>query len=216
MSAGRDAGQFGEDGRKLFAGAADFIWASGDRESLIAEGPIEVALAGRSNVGKSSLINALAGRKALARTSVTPGRTQELVFFDIGGRFRLVDMPGYGYAEAPKDKVAAWTKLIFDYLRGRSTLARVFLLIDARRGVKDVDDGVMDALDKAAVPYQIVLTKCDQIAGKAREELVAATRSRVAKRPAAHPVVMATSAHKGEGIPELRASVAQLLAERGA
>jgi GTP-binding protein len=207
---------FIEEGRKLFAGAADFIWASPDKENLIPEGPLEIAFAGRSNVGKSSLINALTNRKTLARTSVTPGRTQELIFFDIAGRFRLVDMPGYGYAEAPKEKVAAWTKLIFDYLRGRSTLARVFLLIDARRGAKDVDDQVMQALDKAAVAYQIVLTKSDQISAKALEELIAATQKRIAKRPAAYPVIAATSSEKGAGIAELRATVAQLLSERGA
>ncbi len=205
-----------EDGRKLFAGTADFLWASGDKDNLIPEGPIEIALTGRSNVGKSSLINALTNRKALARTSVTPGRTQELVFFDINNRFRLVDMPGYGYAEAPKEKVAAWTKLIFDYLRGRSTLARVLLLIDARRGAKEVDDQVMDALDKAAVSYQIVLTKCDQISGKELEALIAATQKRIAKRPAAFPQIIATSSLKGAGIPELRAAVAQLLSDRGA
>lgn len=205
-----------EEGRKLFAGAADFVWASPDKNNLIPEGPIEIAFTGRSNVGKSSLINALTGRKALARTSITPGRTQELVFFDIGDRFRLVDMPGYGYAEAPKDKVAAWTKLIFDYLRGRSTLARVLLLIDARRGPKEVDDQVMDTLDKSAVGYQIVVTKSDQISEKALGELIAAIRSRVAKRPAAFPVIIATSSLKGTGIPELRASIVQLLKERGA
>ncbi|MBN9060993.1 MAG: YihA family ribosome biogenesis GTP-binding protein [Rhizobiales bacterium 65-9] len=205
-----------EEGRKLFAGEADFIWASPDKNNLMPEGPIEVAFTGRSNVGKSSLINALTGRKALARTSVTPGRTQELVFFDIGGRFRLVDMPGYGYAEAPKEKVAAWTSLIFDYLRGRSTLARVLLLIDARRGPKEVDDQVMDTLDKSAVPYQIVFTKADQISPAALAELTAATQSRVARRPAAFPTIVATSSVKGTGIPELRAAIAQLLKERGA
>ncbi|WP_342359276.1 ribosome biogenesis GTP-binding protein YihA/YsxC [Terrarubrum flagellatum] len=205
-----------EEGRKLFAGAADFVWASPDKKNLIPEGPVEIAFTGRSNVGKSSLINALTGRKSLARTSVTPGRTQELVFFDIGGRFRLVDMPGYGFAEAPKEKVAAWTKLIFDYLRGRSTLARVLLLIDARRGLKEVDDQVMDTLDKAAVPYQLVLTKSDQISAKTLEELMATIRSRIAKRPAAFPTIVATSSLKGFGIPELRAGVAQLLEERGA
>jgi GTP-binding protein len=205
-----------EAGRKLFAGEADFIWAASSVDSLIPEGPLEIAFTGRSNVGKSSLINALTGRKALARTSVTPGRTQELVFFDIGGRFRLVDMPGYGYAEAPKEKVAAWTSLIFDYLRGRSTLARVLLLIDARRGPKDADDAVMNTLDKAAVPYQIVLTKCDEISAAARDDLMAAIRSRIARRPAAFPVIAATSSAKGDGVPDLRASIAQLLDERGA
>lgn len=205
-----------EEGRKLFAGEADFIWASPDKNNLIPEGPIEIAFTGRSNVGKSSLINALTGRKALARTSVTPGRTQELVFFDIAKRFRLVDMPGYGYAEAPKDKVAAWTKLIFDYLRGRSTLARVLLLIDARRGLKPVDEQVMDTLDKSAVAYQVVLTKSDQIAAKALDELTDAIAKRIAKRPAAFPTIIATSSLKGTGIPELRAGIVQLLKERGA
>jgi len=154
-----------EQGRKLFAGDWQFIWASPSIETLPPEAGLEVAFAGRSNVGKSSLINALTGRNALARTSHTPGRTQELIFFEgpDGAGFRLVDMPGYGYASAPKAKVASWTALIHKFLQGRSTLARVYLLVDARHGIKDIDLDVLKTLDKAAVSYQVVLTKADQV-----------------------------------------------------
>src|ERR1700723_3298897 len=152
-----------ERGRRLFAGDWSFLSAASSVDSLPRPGGLEIAFAGRSNVGKSSLINALTGRKALARTSNTPGRTQELIFFRGADRLMLVDMPGYGYAATAKSKVAAWTRLIHDYLRGRATLARVYVLIDARHGLKDTDDSILDALGKAAVSHEIVLTKCDQV-----------------------------------------------------
>jgi GTP-binding protein len=206
-----------EAGRKLFAGDWQFVWASPSIETLPPMAALEVAFAGRSNVGKSSLINALTGRSALARTSNTPGRTQELIFFarsDDAG-LRLVDMPGYGYASAPKTKVASWTALIHKFLQGRSSLARVYVLIDARHGLKDVDSDVFKTLDKAAVSYQVVLTKADQVKPSeltARTDEVAVA---LAKHPAAFPHVVATSSRSGDGIPELRAAMAQLLEERG-
>ena len=166
---------------------------------------VEIAFAGRSNVGKSSLINALTGRNALARTSHTPGRTQELNFFDIGSRFHLVDMPGYGYAAVQKEKVRAWTQLIHDYLRGRQCLARVYVLIDARHGIKPVDEGVLETLDKAAVSYQIVLTKADELKKGEIEKRLAETAETIARRAAAFPAIQPTSSRTGLGIPELRA-----------
>jgi len=203
-----------EAGRRLFAGEWNFLSAASSLESLPPMAGLEIAFAGRSNVGKSSLINALTGRKALARTSNTPGRTQELIFFRGADRLVLVDMPGYGYAATAKSKVAAWTRLIHDYLRGRSTLARVYVLIDARHGLKDTDDAVLDVLGKAAVSHEIVLTKCDQVSdaelGKRIEEVTAAIR----KRPAAFPDLIATSSHSGTGMEQLRAAIARLLAER--
>lgn len=180
------------------------------------QGPPEIAFAGRSNVGKSSLINALVGQNGLARTSNTPGRTQELNYFVPDGfsgaaddlpPMALVDMPGYGYASAPKDKVEAWTKLIFDYLRGRATLKRVYVLIDARHGLKANDEEVLTLLDKAAVSYQLVLTKIDKIKPGEAVKLIEATGQRIRKRPAAFPVVLATSSEKGGGIEELRAAI---------
>ena len=210
-----DLAPFLEPGRKLFAGNAEFIWAAVSLKSLPPMDKIEIAFAGRSNVGKSSLINALTGRNTLARTSHTPGRTQQLNFFDIGGRFNLIDMPGYGYAAVSKEKVAAWTKLIYDYLRGRASLARVFVLIDSRHGFKPVDEDVLKSLDVAAVSYQIVLTKIDELKAAEREAMIAQVSAQIARRPAAYPDVLSTSSRKGLGIPELRASIARLMAERG-
>jgi GTP-binding protein len=176
---------------------------------------VEIAFAGRSNVGKSSLINALTGRKSLARTSRTPGRTQELIFFTAGGSLCLVDMPGYGYAAAAKSKVAAWTALIEAYLRGRSNLARVYLLVDARHGLKPTDDPAFDALGQSAVSHQIVLTKCDEVKPAVLAGRINEVETALAKRPAAFPAVLATSSREGTGIGELRAAIARLLAERG-
>ena len=205
-----------EDGRKLFAGEAGFIWAGTAVTALPPMATVEIAFAGRSNVGKSSLVNALTGRKTLARTSHTPGRTQQLNFFDIGGRFTLVDMPGYGYAAVAKEKVKAWTGLIHDYLRGRANLARVFVLVDARHGFKPIDMTVMDTLDKSAVSYQIVLTKADELKKSEVDARLAGISAGIARRPAAFPEILLTSSRTGAGIPELRAAVARLLAERGA
>jgi GTP-binding protein len=203
-----------EAGRLLFAQAWQFATAAVSLDSLPKPRGIEIAFAGRSNVGKSSLINALTGRNALARTSHTPGRTQELVFFSGDPTLTLVDMPGYGYAAAPKDKVKAWTRLIHDYLRGRANLARVYVLIDARHGLKDADTPALDALGEAAVSHQIVLTKCDQVKTGELAERIAATELALKKRPAAFPTVIATSAREGTGMPELRAAIARLKAER--
>jgi GTP-binding protein len=205
-----------EAGRLLFAGAWDFISAAGGLDSVPPMSVPEIAFAGRSNVGKSSLINALTGRRALARTSNTPGRTQQLIFFGGPDRLVLVDMPGYGYAAAAKSKVAAWTDLIHDYLRGRATLARVYVLIDARHGLKDVDATILDTLGKAAVSHEIVLTKCDQVEEAALAARVDEVKAAVRKRPAVFPDLIATSARTGAGIDLLRAAVARLLAERGA
>jgi GTP-binding protein len=200
-------------GRRLFTIEWRFAAAAGSVDALPAMAGAEVAFAGRSNVGKSSLINALTGRNALARTSHTPGRTQELIFFAGPPHLTLVDMPGYGYAAAPKHKVKAWTELIHAYLRGRANLARVYVLIDARHGLKPPDTAVLESLDEAAVSYHIVLTKADQVrAGLAAT--IDAVGASIVRRPAAFPEIIATSAREGTGIAELRAAVARLLRER--
>ncbi|MGB6537629.1 MAG: ribosome biogenesis GTP-binding protein YihA/YsxC [Xanthobacteraceae bacterium] len=204
-----------EDGRRLFAGEWRFLCAAGSGASLpVMAGP-ELAFAGRSNVGKSSLINALTGRRALARTSNTPGRTQELIFFGgpaaAGSRLLLVDMPGYGYAAAAKNKISAWTQLVHGYVRGRTTLARVYLLLDARRGLMEADEQILAALDRSAVSYQIVLTKADHTTAVELAARLEMLNGELARRPAAYPGVLATSAHAGTGIVELRAAISRLL-----
>ena len=209
------APDWAEAGRKLFAGDCEFIFAAARSDGLPPIGPPEIAFAGRSNVGKSSLINALTGRSSLARTSRTPGRTQELIFFDLGGKARLVDMPGYGYAAVAKSKSASWGELARDYLRGRPSLARVFVLIDGRHGLKESDHATMRALDAAAISYAVVLTKGDEVKAVDRDARIAATLEALSKHVAAYPEVFLTSARAGEGIAELRAHVARLLAERG-
>lgn len=214
MTTGLDA-ELIEQGRRLFAGDWQFIWASPSIETLPPMAGLEVAFAGRSNVGKSSLINALTGRGTLARTSRTPGRTQELIFFEgpKGADVRLVDMPGYGFASAPKARIASWTSLIHDFLLGRATLARVYALIDARHGIKDIDKTVLGTLDRSAVSYQVVLTKADEVKAAEMAERIDATRTQLASHPAAFPDVLVTSSRTGDGIPELRAAMARLIGE---
>jgi GTP-binding protein len=204
-----------EAGRLLFARECRFFFASDRIDMLPPIGPVEIAFIGRSNVGKSSLMNALTGRSALARTSNTPGRTRQLNFFDLDGRLTLVDMPGYGYAEAPKHEIKRWQELIRLYLTGRPTLRRVVLLVDSRHGLKPVDKETMDALDQAAVSYQAVLTKTDKLKPDALAKAIRATAGALAKRPAAHPEILATSAETGAGIAELRARLAPLAETQG-
>ena len=194
-----------EAGRLLFAKECSFINGSMKLETIPPGGLPEIAFAGRSNVGKSSLVNALTGRKTLARASNTPGRTQQINFFDLGGRLMLVDLPGYGYAEAPKTEIRRWTDLVNKYLKGRAPLRRVCVLVDARHGLKPVDEPVMQMLDDAAVSYQVVLTKADKLRPNALADLVGETQTALLKRRAAHPQVCAVSALEGIGIPDLRA-----------
>ena len=198
-----------EAARKLFAGPIAFLKSAPTIEFLPDAVVPEVAFAGRSNVGKSSLLNALTGRQGLARTSNTPGRTQELNFFDVGNplAFRLVDMPGYGFAKAPKDMVKKWRFMVNDFLRGRDVLKRALVLIDARHGIKDVDRDILEMLDKAAVSYRMVITKADKIKASELAEVTQATADEARKRPAAHPEILVTSSETGLGIPELRAAV---------
>ena len=199
-----------EIGRKFFAGPCEFIAGAASEESLIPVSLPEIAIAGRSNVGKSSLVNALTGRKTLARTSSNPGHTQQLNFFALNERLMLVDMPGYGFAKASKSKIGAWSELIERYLRGRPTLLRVMVLIDARHGVKENDDETMSSLDKVAVPYQLVLTKADLVKPAALAQIVAGTQAAIAKHVGAFPRLHVTSAEKGSGIADLRAELAGL------
>ena len=198
-----------ERARKLFAGPIEFLKSAPKLEHLPAPTVPEIAFAGRSNVGKSSLLNALTNRKGLARASNTPGRTQELNYFEVGApaQIRLVDMPGYGFAEAPKDMVKRWRFLINDYLRGRQVLKRTLVLVDARHGLKDVDREVMTMLDKAAVSYNVVLTKADKIKASALAATLDAVRAEAAKHPASHPTLFATSSETGDGIAELRTAI---------
>ncbi len=199
-----------EHGRLLFAQTCDFVMGAAEEHQLPESALPEVAFAGRSNVGKSSLINALTGRNTLARTSNTPGRTQEVNFFNLAGKLVLVDLPGYGYARASKTEITRWNKLIRDYLRGRVNLRRVFILIDARHGLKDSDREVMVMLDEAAVVYQIVLTKADKVKRDKLATVIKNTLAQVAKSAAVHPEIIFTSSVKKNGVAELRASAAAL------
>ena len=209
----RDNEQAIEEARRIFSGPINFLLSAPSLDFIPGAEVPEVAFAGRSNVGKSSLINALTNRNSLARTSNTPGRTQELNFFNVGDpmRFRLVDMPGYGFAKAPKDMVRQWRYLVNDYLRGRPVLKRALVLIDSRHGLKDVDHTLLDMLDEAAVSYRLVLTKTDKIKASDLAAVTEKTAIEARKRPAAHPQIIATSAEKGMGLPELRAAVIESL-----
>ncbi len=199
-----------EAGRKLFAAETDFLKGVVAMSGLPPDDRAEVCFAGRSNVGKSSLINALTGRKGLARASNTPGRTQEINFFTTSNGPYLVDLPGYGYANAPLDKVQKWQRLLKSYLQGRATLRRAFVLVDHRHGIKDVDDEIMSLLDSAAVTFQVVLTKADKVKAADRDRVLTQVRGKLAKHPAAFPELVLTSSEKGDGIATLRAIIAGL------
>jgi len=201
--------ELAERARKLFAGPITFLKSAPDLRFLPDPNAPEIALAGRSNVGKSSLLNAITNRKGLARTSNTPGRTQELNFFDVGEplQLRLVDMPGYGFAEAPRDIVKRWKRVVNDFLRGRGALRRALVLVDSRHGLKDVDREMMQMLDDAAVSYHLVLTKGDKIKTSELAQVLEATRAEAARHPAAHPTIFTTSSETGSGVAELRTAI---------
>ncbi len=199
-----------ERGRKLFAGESEFIKGVVAMDGLPPDDRIEVCFAGRSNVGKSSLINALTGTKGLARASNTPGRTQEINYFSQGPELYLVDLPGYGYANAPLPVVEKWQRLLKAYLSGRATLRRAFVLIDFRHGIKAVDEEIMTLLDKSAVPFQVVLTKADKVKAKEYDQTLAQVRQKLSPHPAAYPELVLTSSEKGDGIPILRSIITTL------
>ncbi|MAM26038.1 MAG: YihA family ribosome biogenesis GTP-binding protein [Rhodobacteraceae bacterium] len=202
--------QAAEDGRLLFAGGTEFVKGVVAMDGLPDPDRLEVCFAGRSNVGKSSLINALTGRKGLARASNTPGRTQEINYFATGEELYLVDLPGYGFANAPLAVVEKWQRLLRQYLSGRQTLRRAFVLIDARHGIKKVDEEILSLLDSSAVTFQVVLTKADKVKEKDREKVLDQVRSALSRHPAAYPEILVTSSEKGWGIPTMRAIIAAL------
>ncbi len=199
-----------EEARKIFAGNCDFMWGSADLKQLPPPDFTEIAFAGRSNVGKSSLVNALTNRNTLAKTSNTPGRTQQLNFFNLGGHVYLVDMPGYGYAKVSKQTRSNWDTLIFEYLRGRPNLRTVLILIDSRHGLKESDVHLMGLLDKAAVNYRIILTKADKTSAKDLAAMCESIKAALKKHPAAYPEIAATSSENGTGMEELRAAIIAL------
>ncbi len=205
----RDA-QAIEAGRVLFAGACDFVAGAMTADAIPPDTLPEIAFAGRSNVGKSSLLNAITGRTTLARVSNTPGRTRQLNFFSLGQRLMLVDLPGYGYAEAPKHEIARWSELMRLYLKGRASLRRTLLLVDARLGLKPIDEPIMKMLDESAVSFQLVLTKADKLSAKGLAQRIETIAAALKSHVAAHPAIHATSAQAGTGIPELRAELAML------